>query len=132
MADETYSIYWGTESGDLSLIASGTESLSVSVPIVSLDYVTTYYWRVDATNENGTTTGDEWSFTTLRFSPPTTVYWDSTVGYYQLLVQSDGTFGDPPPGGTENTDYVVVDGPNDLSPVRKMVVVSKNGLYFED
>ena len=29
-----------------------------------LDGATTYYWRIDEKNENGTTTGDTWSFTT--------------------------------------------------------------------
>ena len=35
-----------------------------------LDAETTYYWRVDAKNEDGATTGAVWSFTTGQPSPP--------------------------------------------------------------
>jgi hypothetical protein len=36
----------------------------------ALNYFTTYYWRIDAKNPGGTTTGDEWSFSTKRSPPP--------------------------------------------------------------
>jgi hypothetical protein len=31
---------------------------------------TTYYWRIDARNDNGVTTGDKWSFTTIPAGTP--------------------------------------------------------------
>ncbi len=65
---ETYDVYFGP-TGDLSLISAGQAGLSIEVPY-ALEYNTEYSWRVDATNENGTTTGDTWSFTTLVFTPP--------------------------------------------------------------
>ncbi|MBN2521487.1 MAG: glycoside hydrolase family 88 protein, partial [Bacteroidales bacterium] len=34
------------------------------MPSESLEYNTTYYWRIDEVNENGTTEGEVWSFTT--------------------------------------------------------------------
>jgi hypothetical protein len=67
---ETYDVYLGTAPGSLVSIAEDLYSLSFAVPGTPLTYDTTYYWRVDATNEVGTTTGDVWSFTTLEFSPP--------------------------------------------------------------
>ncbi|MHC4302222.1 MAG: hypothetical protein ACYS7Y_33600, partial [Planctomycetota bacterium] len=36
----------------------------------TLSYSTTYYWRIDATNSSGTTTGDVWSFTTQALPRP--------------------------------------------------------------
>ena len=35
----------------------------------TLEYGTTYYWRVDTKNDGGTTDGDVWSFTTVSQSP---------------------------------------------------------------
>jgi len=36
----------------------------------TMDYITTYYWRIDEVNMWGTTTGPVWSFTTVMFPPP--------------------------------------------------------------
>jgi parallel beta-helix repeat protein len=36
----------------------------------TMDYITTYYWRIDEVNSAGTTTGTIWSFTTMMFPPP--------------------------------------------------------------
>ncbi len=67
----TYNVYFGTSSGSLPLVSGGQAplnfSLSSSLPLA---YGTIYYWRVDSVNAEGTTTGDEWSFTTLIFDPP--------------------------------------------------------------
>lgn len=65
----SYDIYLGTTSGSLTLLDSGRASTSIQI-ITDLDYNTTYYWRVDATDPNDTVTGTEWSFTTLGFAPP--------------------------------------------------------------
>jgi hypothetical protein len=37
----------------------------------TMAYSTTYYWRIDEKNANGTTTGDVWSFTTSAGTAPT-------------------------------------------------------------
>jgi hypothetical protein len=66
---ETYNVYWGTDPGGLQQIASGLTEPVCSPPL-PLDYSTIYYWRVDAVDEGGTTTGDVWQFTTLVFKPP--------------------------------------------------------------
>jgi hypothetical protein len=36
----------------------------------SLNYETTYYWRVDDINSSGITVGEVWSFTTVESVPP--------------------------------------------------------------
>jgi len=59
----TYEVYLGTNStpgpGDLQGALTGT-----TFALGQLSYSTVYYWRVDAINGNGTTTGPVWSFTT--------------------------------------------------------------------
>ena len=59
----SYDVYFGTDS-----IPDDTEFQSnqagTSYNPGTLSYSTTYYWRIDAKNTDGTTTGDVWSFTT--------------------------------------------------------------------
>ena len=68
---ETYDLYFGTISGSLDLVVADITATVYAPPSLPLAYNTVYYWRVDATNEYGTTVGDEWHFTTLVFTPPT-------------------------------------------------------------
>jgi hypothetical protein len=72
---ETYDVYFGTVSGSLTKVSSGQSGLSLAMPGLPLDYGIIYYWRVDATNEYGTTTGDTWYFTSIAFQPPV-LSWD--------------------------------------------------------
>ena len=59
----SYDVYFGTDS-----IPDDTEYQSnqagTSYNPGTLSYSTIYYWRIDAKNTDGTTTGDVWSFTT--------------------------------------------------------------------
>jgi len=99
------------------------------------DYITEYTWRVDSINVYGITTGDEWTFTTIRLTPPAVTEWYSTGGYYyRLLPQSDGSLGDPPGTGVEDTDYEVLDGylPNFINTYRRLVAVAENKFWYED
>jgi len=138
---DTYNVYYGDTSGDLSLVSSAQAETSFTVTGITLgspySYLTTRYWRIDSTNAAGTTTGDEWSFTTIRLSPPTVTYWYSTAGqYYQLLIQSDGTYGDhPADGGVENTDFVYLAAgyePNFIKTTRKLAAIAENRFWYED
>ncbi|MBD5202883.1 MAG: hypothetical protein HDS81_06195 [Bacteroidales bacterium] len=56
-----YSVYLGTDAANLPLLA---ENLTATTYKISEDLAAgkTYYWRVDATNDIGTTTGTVWSF----------------------------------------------------------------------
>lgn len=76
-------------------------------------WATTYYWRIDATNDVDTTTGDEWSFTILEFDPP--------------LPSGMSFSGDPDdaPTGTPT-------GESNMVTVRRLVAIAKNRLWYED
>lgn len=96
------------------------------------DYITEYTWRVDSTNSFGTTEGDEWTFTTLQFTPPGVTYFYGGY-YYRLLIDSDGNYGDhPADGGIEDIDYVVLTyTPNFIRTNRVLVAVAENRFWHE-
>lgn len=137
---DTFNVYYGDTSGSLSLVSSAQAGTSFTVTGITLgspyNYLVTRYWRIDSTNTAGTTTGDEWSFTTIRLDPPGATYFYSTTGqYYRLLVQSDGSYGGPPGVGVENTDYVFLSAsyePNFMSTNRKLVSIANSKVWFED
>jgi hypothetical protein len=65
----SYGVRFGTSNPPpLVTTQAGTEYLPATLP-----YATTYYWRIDSINANGTTVGDVWSFTTLAEPLPTGV-----------------------------------------------------------
>ena len=61
-----YSVYFGTDSmnlvkqGDVAYVASPSYTVS------GLADSTTYYWRIDASNNKGTANGNTWSFRTIK------------------------------------------------------------------
>jgi subtilisin family serine protease len=65
----SYDVYFGTDptpdSGEFKDNQTGT-----SYEPGTLSYSSTYYWKIDAKNASGTTTGDIWSFTTEASPPP--------------------------------------------------------------
>jgi hypothetical protein len=65
----SYDVYFGTETGDLDSI--GNQAGTTYDP-GELEYDTEYFWRIDAVNDDGTTEGDEWSFTTRSEIVPST------------------------------------------------------------
>jgi len=107
---ETYDLYFGTESGKLTKIASGLSAAEYDI-VGSLRYNATYYWRVDAVNEFGTTEGDEWFFYTLEFDPPLPS---------GVTLDENGN-----PTGTAT-------GENFVSPVRRLVAAADNAIWLED
>ncbi|MBN1788167.1 MAG: agmatine deiminase family protein, partial [Sedimentisphaerales bacterium] len=64
----SHDVYFGTDSTPDSGEFIGNQSGTTYDP-GTLSYNTTYYWRIDEKNANGTTTGTVWSFTTI---PPDT------------------------------------------------------------
>lgn len=61
---DTYDVYVGESAGSLVLASSAQIGTSLVIPEAYrlARTVETWYWRVDATNIYGTTTGDVWSF----------------------------------------------------------------------
>lgn len=70
----SYNVYFGTDSTPDNGEYKGNQS-GRSYDPGTLARGTTYYWRVDAKNSNGTVTGDIWSFTTVG-----TIYVDGVNG----------------------------------------------------
>jgi len=64
----SYNVYFGTDNTPDSGEFKGNQPGKTYNP-GTLSYNTTYYWRIDAMNSNGTTTGDVWSFMT-EAAPP--------------------------------------------------------------
>lgn len=62
-----YHVYLGTSTDSL---VKQADTAAAAYTITGLTENTTYYWRIDASNNLGTTTGDTWSFTTLKNYPP--------------------------------------------------------------
>ena len=58
---DTFNVYMGPV-GSLSLISSAQAGTTLTVGIGSVPLEQVIYWRVDATNGFGTTTGDTWNF----------------------------------------------------------------------
>ncbi len=137
---DTFNVYYGTDSGSLPLVSSAQAGTTFTVTGITdgapYAYLSVRYWRIDSTNGDGTTEGDEWSFTTIRLDPPTQTYFYAATGqYYQLLVQPDGSYGDPPGVGVENTDYVYLAAgyeANFISTNRKLVAAAENRIWMED
>jgi hypothetical protein len=60
----SYKVYFGTDSTPDGGEYKGSFTSTTWNPPGNLSYSTTYYWRIDAVNADGTTTGTVWRFTT--------------------------------------------------------------------
>jgi hypothetical protein len=65
----SHDVYFGTDSTPDSGEDQGNQTATTYDP-GTLDTSTTYYWRIDEINANGTTTGDVWNFTTTSGASP--------------------------------------------------------------
>ncbi|MHC4396575.1 MAG: hypothetical protein ACYS1A_13060 [Planctomycetota bacterium] len=65
----SHDVYFGTDSTPDSGEFKGNQGTTTYAPGTLL-YDTTYYWRIDEVNGQGTTTGIVWSFTTEAVPPP--------------------------------------------------------------
>jgi len=131
---DSFDVYYGTESGDLTLVSSAQEGLSFTITGITdgspYDYLVTRYWRVDSRVGVTTVTGDEWSFTTIRLLYPSVPYWYADGPFWYILLDPDA---DPPPDGVEDTDYEIVSfSANFIRTNRKLVAASGNAFYYED
>ncbi len=89
---DTYDIYFGTDPSPDNSEFKGNQSAVNYNPGV-LAYNTTYYWRIDAVNSEGMTTGDVWQFTTRPGLPCNDVsgYWSGTETVTFTYVSSEGS-----------------------------------------
>lgn len=67
---DNFNVYFGTSAGGGQFQSSQPSSDTDFAITDTLAYDTTYTWRVDAVNDDGTTTGDVWSFTTVPSPTP--------------------------------------------------------------
>lgn len=112
---DSYNVYYGTLSGFLELVEAGVTDLSLDLVEEKFSvYGKISYWRIDAVNENGTTQGDEWVFTTMTFAPPL------PTGYSL-------DYGEDPPvlAGTPT-------GESNMMTVRKLIVAANDKIWYED
>ncbi|MDO3695168.1 LamG-like jellyroll fold domain-containing protein [Wenyingzhuangia sp. chi5] len=61
----TFAIYFGTEENNLTKLSDVTYSGNPLYEVINLSSNVNYYWRIDATNDKGTTEGDVWNFKTI-------------------------------------------------------------------
>ncbi|SHL44749.1 Por secretion system C-terminal sorting domain-containing protein [Flavobacterium pectinovorum] len=60
-----YAVYFGTDSLNLTKLGDVAYTANPSYQVTGLNLAVNYYWRIDAVNDKGTTTGDVWSFRAL-------------------------------------------------------------------
>jgi hypothetical protein len=88
-----FNVYLGKSETALDLVDSATEARSWSAPL--LDFGTQYFWRVDALNNNGITTGETWNFSTLEGAEPELVlYWPFLETDGNTVLDSSGNHND--------------------------------------
>jgi hypothetical protein len=73
----TFEVYLDTESDFSDVTPIETSTTASYNPLPDMEYDTTYFWRVDVTDDNGgdpiTYTGETWTFTTLQTAVPTRI-----------------------------------------------------------
>ena len=89
---ESHAVYFGTDT-DFTVDELITNTTSTVCLTEYLDFETTYYWRVDSSNQFGVTTGTVWSFTTTTTDPEFVAY-DGFEEYTQGLLNGQGAAGD--------------------------------------
>lgn len=128
--------YLGKDGGSwVAYITKGGSPVSQYTEIIG-DWVGTSFVDISGTIPGTSSLSGILEEPTERLYPPGPTYWYSTGNfYYQLLVQSDFTLGNPPPTGVENTDYVILGStylPNFIRTNRRLVAAAKNNFYYED
>lgn len=81
----TYTVYFGTLAGNLTKLSDVPYSTTPSYQIAGLNAYATYYWRIDATNAVGTTTGTQWNFRTAAAAAVAGDYRSSQTGGWNTL-----------------------------------------------
>ena len=122
-AADTYEVYFRESGDDWELVGVAQAGVEWTIDFGTLAYETTYEWRIDATNDTGTTTGDTWTFDTIDF--------DQLRISYRLISGGSGSGPYDSPPGTQGTDWEYT-GENNMLTVKKLVVAANNKIWHED
>lgn len=120
----SYDVYYGdnaaevaaADNTDVTGIYRGNQvGTSFTITGVTLgspfDYLIARYWRIDAVNDAGTTTGIAWSFAAMAFAPPLPT---------GVTLDAEGE-----PTGTPT-------GESGMLTVRRLVVAANDKIWYED
>ena len=119
---DTYEVYFRESGGDWELVGAAQAGVSWTINFGILAYGTTYEWRIDATNDTGTTTGDTWSFDTIDF--------DQLRISYRLISGGNGNGPYDSTPGVQGTDWEYT-GENNMLTVKKLVVAANDKIWHE-
>ncbi len=106
---ESHDVYFGTDPTPDSGEFKGNQTSTVYNP-GTLDLNTTYYWRIDEKNSNGTTEGTVWSFTTgdqvlVDHTDPPGTGIITARAQYNTAEGKDKAFDNLFTAGTQNSDW---------------------------
>lgn len=121
-AADTYEVYFRESGDDWSLVGEAQAGVEWAVDFGTLAYGTTYEWRIDATNEHGTTTGDTWSFDTISY--------DQIRVSYRLISGGSGAGPYDDPSGTEGTDWAWT-GESNILTVKRLIAAANSKIWYE-
>ena len=99
----TNELYFGSNPGNLQLVQSGTLATSYNIPSGTLQYYTTYYWKVNEIGDTCNTSGPTWSFRTVQ--DPNLVMASDTVRPQSVTYWTGNTQGTSKTDGEINTIY---------------------------
>lgn len=122
-AGDTYEIYFREYGAAWTLVGVAQADITWTIPFGTLDYGTTYEWKIEATNDYGTTGGGTWTFSSINF--------DQLRISYRLISGGSGAGPYDDPAGTEGTDWAWT-GENTMLTVRRLVVAAYNKIYYEN
>ena len=112
-AADTYEVYFREQGDDWTLVGEAQAGIEWAIDFGTLDYGITYEWRVDATNESGTTTGDTWNFGCIQYNPP-------------LPTGITLDWGSSPPGQPTGTPT----GENNIYTVKRLIAAANNAIWI--
>jgi len=107
---DTFDVYIGPV-GSLVKVADAIAPSTYTVDTGDVPWGETIYWRVDSTNDNGTTTGDTWSFDVVIIRS----VWLGSAGSFLVVAAKDGVYLSADsgtnwtrktPDSTEDTDWI--------------------------
>lgn len=116
---EKFTVYFGTSPLALEMKAEPAYSAAPSLKITGITESTTYYWRIDATNTKGISTGETWSFRTSKTIPK------GIIGHWSF----DDTEGIQVTDSTSYLNHGILGLDDDNSSIRT-AGKKKNGLDF--